>query len=483
MSPRQKLLQHLSWRAGFGDPLPDEGKSIQEVVVDLLKANDKAPERISAPQSKTLLTLSPPGKEADVVAQKAYRRQRSNLNRTGIRNLNESWLQEMFAGDCPLREKMALFWHGHFACRIQNVNHQEQLLQIIREQAVGNFGTLLINVSKSAAMLQFLNNQKNKKAHPNENFGREVMELFTMGRGNYTERDVKEGSRAFTGWSFTKEGDFILRKKFHDEGQKTFLGKTGLFSGEEVLGMLLDHKATARHITGKLYGFLVNDQPDEKRINLLADKFYQANYDIKTLLGAIFTSDWFYDPVNRGARIKSPVELLVGMERQVPVRFQNNNALVLFQRIMGQTLFYPPNVAGWPGGKSWIDSTTLMFRMRLPQIIYYAEDLYLSPKEMPEEMDNSLTSNQIQDDLKRGRYLKAYGKKIGAEANWTTFLVSAEKIPAQGRSQALMDTLLVRAPSGENPAFLQSFSIGADGEQQLKKLVINIMSLPEYQLC
>src|SRR5690606_39260415 len=146
----------------------------------------------------------------------------------------------------------------------------------------------------------FLNNQQNRKQHPNENFGREVMELFTMGRGNYTEKDVKEGSRAFTGWTYNRDGEFIFRKRTHDEGVKTFLGKTGNFNGDDILHIILEQKATARHITGKLYRFFVSDTPDDDVVNKLADKFYQSNYDIGALMESIFKSHEFYRPENRG---------------------------------------------------------------------------------------------------------------------------------------------------------------------------------------
>ena len=178
----------------------------------------------------------------------------------------------MINSEAQLREKMSLFWHGHFACRVMNIYFQQQLLDIIRENALGNFGDLLHEVSKSPAMLSFLNNQQNKKQHPNENFAREVMELFTMGRGNYTEEDVKEGARAFTGWGFNLQGEFVYRPFQHDNGKKTFLGKTGNFDGDDIIDILLEQKQTAKFISQKIYKYFVNDTPDIEKIEWLAEQ-------------------------------------------------------------------------------------------------------------------------------------------------------------------------------------------------------------------
>ena len=263
---------------------------------------------------------------------------------------------------------MAFFWHGHFATRTNNATFNLQLLNIIREKALGNFGDLLIAVSQSPAMLQFLNNQQNKKDHPDENFAREVMELFTLGRGNYSEKDVQEAARAFTGWSFLPDGTFFERPKLYDFGSKTFLGKTGNFNGNEVLKIILAQKTTAKFITTKIYRFFVNEKLNTEIIEDLSNQFYASNYNIKELLQNIFSSDWFFREENIGTKIKSPIELMAAMRRIFPMEIQNPENLIAYQKLLGQMLLYPPNVAGWPSGKSWIDSSTLMLRLQMPQI-------------------------------------------------------------------------------------------------------------------
>lgn len=272
-------------------------------------------------------------------------------NRKQIYQLNLSFLDQMVFSEDQLREKMAFFWHGHFATRTNNAAFNLQLLNTIRKKALGNFGDLLIAVSQSPAMLQFLNNQQNKKDHPNENFAREVMELFTLGRGNYSEKDVQEAARAFTGWSFLPDGTFFERPKLHDFGSKTFLGKTGNFNGNEVLEIILAQKATAKFITTKIYRFFVNEKLNTEIIEDLSNQFYASNYNIKELLQNIFSSDWFFREENIGTKIKSPIELMAGMRRILPMEIQNPENLIAYQKLLGQMLLYPPNVAGWPSGK------------------------------------------------------------------------------------------------------------------------------------
>ena len=190
----------------------------------------------------------------------------------------------MTQSNAQLLEKMSLFWHGHFATRTFHILYDQEMLNVIRQNALGNFRQLLIGVSKTASMIQFLNNNQNKKDHPNENFARELMELFTIGRGHYTETDVKESARAFTGWGTTFQGEFNFRPRQHDEGIKTFFGKTGNLSGEDILDIFLDKKKTAVFITKKIYRFFVNEKPDEEIVNQLSKNFSESGYDIRQLM-------------------------------------------------------------------------------------------------------------------------------------------------------------------------------------------------------
>lgn len=260
-------INHLWWRAAFGPtpqlwPGSNPGFAPAKLTDTLLKASKGLPTPLQVIQN-AINDLSELGRmqPQNTQSEAERRKQQQQKNRQEIRSLNLKWLKEMINSPAQLREKMAFFWHGHFACRNINSFYQQQLLNAIRENALADFGTLLRAVSKTPAMLQFLNNQQNRKNSPNENFAREVMELFTLGRGHYTEQDVKEAARAFTGWGFNLKGEFVWRPILHDAGTKTILGKSGNFTGDEVLSLLLEQKQTARFITGKIYRFFCKRHP------------------------------------------------------------------------------------------------------------------------------------------------------------------------------------------------------------------------------
>jgi len=335
---------------------------------------------------------------------------------------------------------------------------------------LANFGDLLREVSKSPAMLSFLNNQQNKKEHPNENFAREVMELFTMGRGHYSENDIKEGARAFTGWGFNLRGEFINRPFLHDSGKKTFLGKRGNFDGDDIIDILLEQKETAAFITQKVYKYFVNDTLDTGKIEWLANRFYQSGYDIKKLLADIYTSDWFYSDKNIGTRIKSPVELLVGIRRLIPMELEKPEAQLLFERALGQILFYPLNVAGWPGGKNWIDSSALMLRMRIPQILTDADDFVVKPK----DDDDTMMGMEGVDSRPKPA-------QVNATVDWDAVIKVFDKTPKEELMQKISDVVL-QTKNKITPAILNKYVNRQARDVYIKTTMVELMSTPEYQL-
>ncbi|MBX5438061.1 MAG: DUF1800 domain-containing protein [Thermoflavifilum sp.] len=485
--------QHLAWRAGFGFDrqtlLQVQSVPIKHLVKTWIRQQQSPPTMLQTEEGRQLREQLPSLRERFLQLSTAEKKQLQKLQREGVKNLNLAWLEEMCTTPAFLREKMALFWHGHFACRVPNVWHNEQMLQVIRENALGNFGTLLVAVSKSPAMLQFLNNQQNRKQHPNENFAREVMELFTMGRGHYTEQDVKEGARAFTGWGFNAAGEFVFRKNLHDDGVKHFLGKTGRFDGDDILQILLEQRATAYHVTEKLYRFLVNDEPDAQQVQVLADHFYQSGYNISSLLERLFTSEAFYDVKNVGARIKSPIELIVGMRRMIPVSYQNPNVWLLFQRSLEQVLFYPPNVAGWPGGKSWIDSSSLMLRLRLPQVLYAGSIWDIRPKAMPDEiMDEDLHLPPEHDNALEQQHIREYlahtvGRRLQATVQWDAYVQQFQDLAEEQLPAAIAGLLFVPKPEHVDVDRLSRFVDHSSRERFIQSLTVQLMATPEYQLC
>jgi uncharacterized protein (DUF1800 family) len=477
-STNQIKNQHLLWRAGFG-PMAENAAQLQDVSQKelwslLLKTSSKAPEKIVVAQNlvdglmKGIQDVTNMQKRELNNEQKKKIREQS---RDDLKNLNLLWLDEMINSEAQLREKMSLFWHGHFACRVINSYFQQELLQTIRENALGNFKDLLFAVSKSPSMLSFLNNQQNRKKKPNENFAREVMELFTLGRGNYSETDVKEAARAFTGWSFNAGGAFEFRKGVHDTDSKTVLGKTGNFNGDDVLNILLEQKQTAKHICKKVFQFFVNEKIDEAQVNILATRFYDSGYDIKKLLTDIFTSNWFYDEKNIGTQIKSPIQLIGGIRRLLPMELENEQSQLVMQRALGQILFYPPNVAGWPGGKTWIDSSSLMLRLRIPQILTANDVLDIRPK-----TDDDVLGGMME------KTAKAAIKGGTATTDWALVEKIFAATPREKLLQKITDTVL-QSKGRINDGVLEKYLNKQSRENFTKSAVVNLMCTPEYQLC
>lgn len=450
--------KHLLWRAGFGIGIHQiddlKNKNIKTLMNELFKEDSFSEVTYDTPDIDSTVDYM----NSTAPAEKKKEMQR--INREQNNELNLNFLDKIVNSKEQMREKMAFFWHGHFASRVVNPKFNQQLLNTIRKNALGNFKELLFEVSQSPAMLNFLNNQQNKKDHPNENFAREVMELFTMGRGNYTEKDVREGARAFTGWSYDKEGNFKERKNQHDEGTKTFLSKTGNFDGSDALHIILEQKATAQFITTKIYKFFVNENVDHDIINKLSSNFYSSGYDIKKLMTEIFSSSWFYDQKNIGNRIKSPVELMAGMMRILPMQIQNPENLIVYQKLLGQMLLYPPNVSGWPNGKSWIDSSTLMLRLQIPQIWSGLRPLEYSPRQ-DDDIDMGMKSkeNALNKSFKNPNITIDWDRldKIFAHKNCEDYLI-------------------------QNAQSLDMNTVNNFSDKSLKMNIINLMSTPEYQL-
>lgn len=280
--------------------------------------------------------------------------------------LSNWWVEEMLATDQPLVEKMTLFWHNHFTSSIQKVRYVPALYRqnaLFRREALGNFATLLKEVAHDPAMLIYLDGVHNVAKQPNENFARELLELFTLGEGHYSESDIKNAARAFTGWSLDRDsGQFVDRMQLHDGGEKTFLGQSGHFTGDDILAILLRHPRTAETIVEKLWREFISFTPDANEVKRLAGLFRGNNYEMKPLLRALFLSPAFRDPVNRGALIKSPIELIVGTVHVFGLPVPDQTPLVRMMAGLGQTPFAPPNVKGWPGGESWISTSTLLLR-------------------------------------------------------------------------------------------------------------------------
>jgi uncharacterized protein (DUF1800 family) len=447
---------HLYNRLGFGITYPEakalSEKSMNEIVQALIVTS-------SVGTYLTEISKEEAIQISESMKDESQRQEMRKIVKQKNRSLNLAWMKKLLETKNILLEKQTLFWHNHFACRVQHPYLMQELNNIHRRFAFSNFRDLLVEVSKSPAMLLYLNNQQNRKEHANENFARELMELFTLGRGNYTEADVQEAARAFTGWAFNKETEeFEFREKTHDDGEKNIFNRKGNFGGEDVINMIMSNKQTAVFICRKMYRYYVNGNVNETHVKELADFYYQNQYNTGGLLKKIFSSSWFYSPENIGCNIKPPVEFIVGLSRQFGIKYTNDNILLKMQNALGQTLFSPPNVAGWPGGKNFIDSSTLLLRMKLPSLLLNNGNIEIEEKgDEHEKMEEENVSNN----------------KTGTLVNWENILPLYSKIETEN----LFKCFLSRMPANEVMEKIKS-----DSNLPPKELILKIVSLPEYSL-
>lgn len=453
MENAQKI-QHLYARAGFGLSPAEwrqrRGQSLGKALQDLFSGQKRAAE-LPLPA----LVISEATANNNEVQQK---------ERQLVAEVGTDWLKRMAAPqEDALLERMCLFWHGHFACEIRIGLAAGQYLNTLRRHALGNFRDLVLAVAREPAMIRYLNNQQNRKEHPNENFARELMELFTIGRGHYTEQDVKEAARAFTGWSSDRTGQFVFRRLLHDFDAKTFMGRTGHFDGNDVIHILLEQKQTARFVCQKIYRYFVNEQPDEQQVEAMTEVFFE-DYDIARLMRFTLESDWFYEPRHIGSKIKSPVELTAGILRQLGVHHFNPAAVTGIHRALGQVLFRPPNVAGWPGGRAWIDNSTLMMRLQLGAAFCIASDFDFALKTELDEQD------------------RRFVRRLEAEPDFAPI----ESICRQASEKEHFDLLssyLLLPDAGRHRSTVEAFVPAGTPQERIRHLTARLMSLPEYQMC
>lgn len=450
----REAYKHLMNRAGFGaHPLELarwKSESVVNSVDRLFRQSQKA-----RPLKKI---EDPRPRRGDVAKLKVLLQ--AIKSKKKLKQLNLAWLDQMGESKAVLREKMTLFWHDHFSTHVQFPILMQEQNNTIRKHALGSFRELLHAMSKDPAMILYLNNQQNKKAAPNENFAREVMELFSLGEGHYSEKDIKEAARAFTGWHINGRGYFEFNSKQHDYGTKTVFGQTGDFDGDEIIDMILENPQTATYICTKVFRYFVNPEVDSEIVEALAADFYQSDYDISRLMRMIFTSSWFYDQKNVAVRIKSPTELLVQHKKWLNARHQHQEVTLEVQEVLGQVLFFPPNVAGWPGGRSWIDSSTLVTRMRMPLVFF----------------DNRRATEKAAWSVKRA-------DKLPSNCSWKYVLQAVDGMGDDEVVAALCALCLAIQPSSQHAQNLAAFVPVASREELVRYTVTRIMALPEFQLC
>jgi len=492
MSPISKsqwnatTARHLLNRAGFGgtsaqvDALVAMGP---DGAVDYLLNYDSLPaEAISDTQfdrdirrplndeERSMVQQARKSNDENALAQiQKLRNERDGLDRKQAQEVQKWWLRRMIETGRPFEEKMTLFWHGHFATGYRTIEDSYHMFlqnQLFRTNAVGNFSQLVMRILRDPAMLKYLDNDESRKGRPNENLARELMELFVLGEGNaYTENDIKEGARALTGYTFEDDA-FKFNAGQHDGESKTILGQKGEWDGDDFARIILSRKESSEFLCRKLYRFFINDgpgMPDAKVTTVtkaLAEELRKKQYEMKPVLRMLFRSQHFYDAANRGATIKSPVQLTVQTIRELGVPPRDLSTLNSATDLMGQSLFMPPNVKGWECGQTWINTSTFFVRQNLA--------VYLITGKRPDafDWDESL-------------------------AHWNTDLLEAAissrtNGDASKEADALMDIVLAINASTERreqfKKYVQTLNGPLKGERLVAALCL-VTAMPEYQLC
>ncbi|MGA1224154.1 MAG: DUF1800 domain-containing protein [Phycisphaerales bacterium] len=476
--------QHLLNRAGFGGT-PAQVRALVELglddAVDYLV--EFQGERVSnegfdfrgdilreqTPEERETLRRARAMNDAETIARiERERQQRQNADRAQVAAMKRWWLARMIETGRPLQEKLTLFWHGHFATGYRTIENSWHMLMqngMLRSNCAGNFADLVRGIISDPAMLKYLDNDENRKASPNENLARELLELFTLGEGNgYTERDIKEGARALTGRTF-RGNEYFFDRAQHDTGGKQIMRRSGDFSGEGFVSIILEQPECARFIALKLYRFFVNDAPvlppdGAETVERLAKLLRSERYELRPVLRTLFRSQHFHAPTNRQSIIKSPTQLIVQAVRSLGTPARSVDRLVEAGDLMGQELFQPPSVKGWPGGRSWINAATLFTRHNLTVFLITGRTT----------RGDTPGSADPYDALHLVDHLRGAGGTLDPREcvrSVAAFALGAEPDPAR------LDEL---------EAYLGSIGGTIDNER-LKALLCLITAMPEYQLC
>lgn len=439
---------HLLRRAGFG------GTPVEVRRYAALSAREAVTSLISLPPARS---IQPPPELQNLDGAPSMmgmdRKARARARRQVIVALQLWWLNRMLTTPAPLQEKMTLYFHGHFTSRATPlfpwITYNQNAL--FRRYALGNLRELTREVSKDAAMLNYLNGSQNVAAHPNENYARELMELFTLGIGAYTENDVRESARAWTGWRLNKRTDTVaFDESLHDAGSKTFLGRTGNFNGDDIIDIIFARPQCARFFATSLLNWFVYNDPEPELVSNLAGVLRKYDFELAPVVSTILSSDVFYSERAYRATVKSPVEFVVGTYETLGLSSIDESVLQALAQ-MGQRLFFPPNVAGWPGGRNWLTSGTMIARQ------------------------NFLT--------------RLLGTQTFGESSW----LSSLPVTSAGASRALAQTILQGDVAPASIAELESY-LGGSGsaalaslsrenyEQRISGAVYLAMATPAYQL-
>jgi uncharacterized protein (DUF1800 family) len=525
-----RAVEHLYNRAGFG-ARPSEieagvamGKAalVEALVSKRVEVEPFFWERIEAPDPKAIREL--PADE-----QREKQREFREKDRRQLLEYTAWWYDRLASGEDPLRERMVLFWHGFFTSSVEDVKRNWLLIQqnqLVRDHALASYSELLSAMLRDPAMLTYLDNQVNRKGNPNENLARELMELFSLGVGNYTEEDVKEAARALTGRGINRDGEYELHPRQHDDGKKTILGKSGKFDGDDLVAILLKQEACSRWVSKRLIAYFEGVPPTPERVAAYATFLREHDYELQPFLKRLFLDPAFYRDEVVGARVQGPVDFMVGLSRRLGVRVP---PIVLGggAALLGQRLFAPPSVKGWEEGEPWITTATLMQRGNLAGfvlgVVKVDDVMSGSDLEMSDATDAPMAPDDGRpmggDDTKPPIAKAKDGKGKGGGQQGSQVLKELRRIEASGWVVALNfsarmakagartdaeiadrmvdDLLAIRAPD-DTRARMREFlaheredakiaegkllDAGGESERILRRLAHLVLSLPEAQL-
>jgi uncharacterized protein (DUF1800 family) len=424
------------------------------------------------------------------------RQERDRQEREKLLDLRFWWLNQMLTTAHPLQEKMTLFWHSHFASafsdKIQYVYPLWQQNELFRHNALAPFEEFTRKVVRDPAMLVWLDNANNVKGHANENLGRELTELFTLGVGNYTEKDVKEAARALTGYHVNRENwSFVFNENAHDTGDKTYLGQTGNFNAEDIVRIICAQPACSGFIARKLLEYFVHENPEQVLVEEAAQLFRSQNLHVGNFLGALFGSQLFYSAKAQASIVKSPVVLTVGALKSFRLPVPEKQVLIDALRLMGQDLFIPPDVNGWPGGMAWINSNMLLIRYNFANFLLNG----VSPDQFKtfnkKAAGSAFKRREFVEAQRTGRPLDWSPRKQLTELGVDRRLVTGTDVVdyyireflSRPGSRELHDQLLAFAETDASGGH-RTFSLkDSNFDERVRDLVHLIMSSPDYQLC
>ncbi len=502
--------RHLAARAGFG-ATPDEvaklhamglRRAVEFLVNIAARPQPDFPLNVQPPPAKSksgrkkkrlnmkAIEKLPPEERKKLLAElKKQQKAGRSTERAQYGQLREWWVRRMIESPRPLEEKLTLFWHGHFATGYKTVKNTRMMYlqnQLLRQHALGNFGKLLHGIARDAAMLRYLDNDKNVRKHPNENLAREIMELFSMGEGNYTEQDIKEGARALTGNSFDRRtGKFEFRRRVHDDGKKTIFGRTGKFDGTGFVDLILEQPATASFIARKIFAFFAHPDPSEQTTRRLSTVLRDNGYELAPLLRTLFSSKEFYGTAAMGTQIKSPVQLLVGTIRGLGLPNTNLRGVITAAAGMDQELMQPPNVKGWDGGATWINAGAMFARQNATAALLGGASKSRGRKPRGnKKRRNKKRTNRGRNKKPTGTDLVALlaGQQLETPAEVVDYLTTVYLVvPLSAEKRRA----LINALNGDEDPMPPSSEWNARRHQvntRLLAALILMMSLPEYQL-